>query len=96
MRTCVPSLFISRLMHTAAHAQAVSNLLTKKLLEAPGKVIEVSVNHAPGAGDATHRHDAHAIVYVPKGKLRGKFVKEHFSGSGPDRLLRIAQTSARL
>ena len=43
----------------------MNTLLTKQLPEAPGKEIEViTVNYAPGAVDAIHRHDAHAVVYV--------------------------------
>ena len=43
---------------------------TKQLPEAPGKEIEVStVNYAPGAVDAIHRHDAHAVVYVLDGEV---------------------------
>jgi len=54
----------------AAHGQQVNTLLTKKLPEAPGKEIEViTVNYAPGAADAVHRHDAHAVVYVLEGEV---------------------------
>jgi len=52
------------------HAQQVNTLLTKGLPEAPGKEIEViTVNYAPGAADATHRHHAHAVVYVLDGEV---------------------------
>ena len=55
---------------TATHAQQVITLLTKHLPEAPGKEIEViTVNYAPGAVDAIHRHDAHAVVYVLDGEV---------------------------
>src|SRR5262245_51288351 len=55
---------------TATHAQHVNTLFTKKLPEAPGKEIEViTVNYAPGAADAIHRHDAHAVVYVLDGEV---------------------------
>ena len=55
---------------TATHAQRVNTLFTKKLPEAPGKEIEViTVNYAPGAVDAIHRHDAHAVVYVLEGEV---------------------------
>jgi quercetin dioxygenase-like cupin family protein len=55
---------------TATHAQQVNTLLTKQLPEAPGKEIEViTVNYAPGAVDAIHRHDAHAVVYVLDGEV---------------------------
>ena len=41
----------------------------KQLPEAPSKEIEIiTVNH-PGAVDAIHRHDAHAIVYVLEGEV---------------------------
>ena len=54
----------------AAHGEQVNTLLTKKLPEAPGKEIEViTVNYAPGAVDAIHRHDAHAVVYVLEGEI---------------------------
>jgi len=57
-------------MGTAAHAQIVGTLLTKKLPEAPGKEIQViTVNYAPGAVDPIHRHDAHAVVYVLEGEV---------------------------
>src|ERR1043166_7094188 len=55
---------------TATHAQQVNTLLTKQLPEAPGKEIEViTVNYAPGAVDAIHRHDAHAVVYALDGEV---------------------------
>jgi quercetin dioxygenase-like cupin family protein len=55
---------------TATQGQQVNTLLTKQLPEAPGKEIEViTVNYAPGAVDAIHRHDAHAVVYVLEGKV---------------------------
>ena len=48
----------------------VNTLLTKQLPEAPGKEIAViTVNYAPGAVDAIHRHDAHAVVYVLDGEV---------------------------
>jgi quercetin dioxygenase-like cupin family protein len=54
----------------AAHAQQVNTFFTKQLPEAPGKEIEViTVNYGPGAADAIHRHDAHAVVYVLEGKV---------------------------
>src|SRR5437667_10067945 len=55
---------------TAMHAQQVNTLFTKQLPEAPGEEIEViTVNSAPGAVEAIHRHDAHAGVYVLAGEL---------------------------
>jgi quercetin dioxygenase-like cupin family protein len=55
---------------TATHAQQVNTLLTKALPELPGKEITlITVNYAPGEVGATHRHDAHAVVYVLEGEL---------------------------
>ena len=48
----------------------MNTLFTKQLPEAPGKEIEViTVNYAPGAADAIHGHDAHAVVYVLDGEV---------------------------
>lgn len=55
---------------TAAHAQKVTTLFTKVLPDEPGKEMEViTVDYAPGASDAIHRHDAHAVVYVLEGEV---------------------------
>jgi quercetin dioxygenase-like cupin family protein len=64
------SLFVLSLVGVAAHAQQLDTLLTKKLPEEPGKVIQViTVNYAPGAADAIHRHDAHVVAYVLEGEV---------------------------
>jgi pimeloyl-ACP methyl ester carboxylesterase/quercetin dioxygenase-like cupin family protein len=55
---------------TATHAEQVNTLLTKELPEVPGKEIEViTVDYPPGAVDAVHRHDAHAVVYMLDGEV---------------------------
>jgi|SRR5215469_669801 len=71
MKKLILSVFILTFgFATAAHAQQVNTLLTKHLPEAPGKEIEViTVNYAPGAVGAIHRHDAHAVVYVLEGEV---------------------------
>jgi len=71
MKKLILSVFIFTFgFATATHAQQVNTLLTKLLPEAPGKEIEViTVNYAPGAFDAIHRHDAHAVVYVLEGEV---------------------------
>src|SRR5262245_53415042 len=71
MKTLILSVFIFTFgFATATHAQQVNTLLTKQLPEAPGKEIEViTVDYAPGAVDAIHRHDAHAVVYVLDGEV---------------------------
>jgi quercetin dioxygenase-like cupin family protein len=64
------SLFVLSQVGTAAHAQKVGTLLTKKLPEAPGQEIQVIAgNYAPGGGDASHRHDAHVVAYVLEGEV---------------------------
>ena len=66
---------------TATYAQQVNTLFTKQLPEAPGKEIEViTVNYAPGAVDAIHRHDAHAVVYVLEGEVEMQ-VRRHASAA---------------
>jgi hypothetical protein len=69
MKKFILSLFVLALVGTAAHAQTVDTLLTKKLPEEPGKEIQViTVNYAPGAVDAIHRHDAHVVYTFSKEK----------------------------
>jgi len=91
MKKLILSVFIFTFgFATATHAQQVNTLLTKLLPEAPGKEIEViSVNYAPGAVDAIHRHDAHAVSMFSKGKLRCRFAEARFSGLVPAGILRI-------
>ena len=71
MKKLILSIFIFTFgFATATHAQQVNTLFTKQLPEASGKEIEViTVNYAPGAVDAIHRHDAHAVVYVLEGEV---------------------------
>ena len=66
------SLFILvlSLVGTAARAQTVDTLLTKKMPNVPGKEIQViTVSYAPGGGDSIHRDDAHVVVYVLEGEV---------------------------
>jgi quercetin dioxygenase-like cupin family protein len=82
MKKLILILFVLSLVGTATHAQNVGTLLTKKLPETPGKEIQViTVNYAPGAVDAIHRHDAHAVVYVLEGE-----VEMQVRGGTPQRL----------
>ena len=84
MKKFILSLFVLSLVGTAAHAQKVDTLLTKKLPEAPGKEIQViTVNYAPGAVDAIHRHDAHAVVYVLDGEVEMQVRGGTLSRLGP-------------
>jgi quercetin dioxygenase-like cupin family protein len=71
MKKLILSVFIFAFgFATAAQAQQVNTLFTKRLPEAPGKEVElIIVNYAPGAVNAIHRHDAHAVVYVLEGDV---------------------------
>ena len=71
MKTLILSIFIIIFgFATTTHAQQVKTLFTKQLPEAPGKEVEIiTVNYNPGAVDAIHRHDAHAVVYVLEGEV---------------------------
>jgi quercetin dioxygenase-like cupin family protein len=71
MKKLILSVFVFTFGFAAGtHAQQVDTLLTKRLPEAQGKEIEVfTVNYAPGAADAIHRHHAHAVVYVIDGEV---------------------------
>jgi quercetin dioxygenase-like cupin family protein len=63
-------IFVLSLVGTAARAQTVDTLLTKKMPNVPGKEIQViTVSYAPGGGDSIHRHDAHVVVYVLEGEV---------------------------
>ena len=47
-----------------------SKLMSKDLREFSGKeVLMITVDHAPGASDAIHRHNAHTFVYVLEGSV---------------------------
>src|SRR6476620_4987384 len=44
--------------------------MSKALAENPGReVLMITVEHAPGAASAIHRHNAHAFVYVLEGSV---------------------------
>jgi len=54
----------------AAGDAAVSTLVTKELVDIPGKeALLITVEYPPGAVDPIHRHDAHAFVYVLEGSI---------------------------
>jgi quercetin dioxygenase-like cupin family protein len=45
-------------------------LLSKDLTEFPGKeAVMITVEYAPGATSARHRHNAHTFVYVLEGSI---------------------------
>lgn len=50
--------------------KSISPLLLKELHDLPGKeALMLTVEYAPGAEDAVHRHDAHAFLYVLEGSV---------------------------
>ena len=54
----------------AAQEAKVTPLMSKDLPESPGKeVLMITVEHAPGGSNASHRHNAHAFVYVLEGSV---------------------------
>jgi quercetin dioxygenase-like cupin family protein len=53
-----------------AQEAKVKSLMSKDLPENPGKeMLMLSVEHAPGGSTPTHRHNAHAMVYVVEGSV---------------------------
>jgi len=54
----------------SAQEPKVTELMTKKLSEIPGKeVLMISVEYPPGGSDPIHRHNASAFVYVLEGSI---------------------------
>ena len=72
MTTTLVALALLCLMTGTAMAQPpkVTSLMSKDLPESPGKeVLIITVEHAPGGSSPSHRHDAHAVVYVLEGSV---------------------------
>ena len=72
MTTTLVALVLLCLMIGTAMAQPpkVTPLMSKDLPETPGKeVLMITVEHAPGGSSPSHRHDAHAVVYVLEGSV---------------------------
>ncbi|WP_426421117.1 cupin domain-containing protein [Bradyrhizobium genosp. A] len=54
----------------AAQEAKVMPLMSKDLPEFPGKeALMITVEHPPGGSNASHRHNAHAFVYVLEGSV---------------------------
>jgi quercetin dioxygenase-like cupin family protein len=54
----------------AADQVKVSDLMTKDLVNLPGKeVTMITVDYPPGGADPVHRHNASAFVYVLEGTI---------------------------
>jgi quercetin dioxygenase-like cupin family protein len=72
MTTKLAALVLLCLLSGTAMAEEpkVTPLMSKDLAENPGKeVLMITVEHAPGGSTVTHRHDAHAFVYVLEGSV---------------------------
>jgi quercetin dioxygenase-like cupin family protein len=53
-----------------AQEPKVTSLISKDLTETPGKeILVITVEHAPGRSNPSHRHNAHAFVYVLEGSV---------------------------
>ena len=53
-----------------AEEAKVTPLMSKDLVGSPGKEsLMITVEYAPGHGDAIHRHNAHAFVFVLQGSV---------------------------
>jgi quercetin dioxygenase-like cupin family protein len=67
----VAALACGALPMSAANAAEVKQLMVKPLPEAPGREAQMlEVSYPPGAKDVTHRHDAHAMLYVIEGTIQ--------------------------
>jgi quercetin dioxygenase-like cupin family protein len=71
MRTLLALALLCLMTGTAmAQQPTVMSLMSKDLPETPGReVLMITVEHAPGGSSPSHRHNAHAIVYVLEGSV---------------------------
>ena len=72
MRTALVALALLGFMTGTAMAQEpkVTSLMSKDLPESPGKeMLMLLVEHVPGGSSPSHRHNAHAMVYVLEGSV---------------------------
>ncbi len=72
MTTKLVALVLLCLMTGTAMAQEpkVTSLMSKDLPENPGKeALMITVEHVPGGSSISHRHNAHAFVYVLEGSV---------------------------
>jgi quercetin dioxygenase-like cupin family protein len=53
-----------------AQEPKVTSLMSKDLKDFPGKeLLMITVEHAPGGSSPSHRHNAHAMLYVLEGSV---------------------------
>ena len=54
----------------SAQQAVVTPLMSKDLLESPGKELSmITVEYAAGGSDPIHRHNAHGLIYVLEGSI---------------------------
>lgn len=73
LRLIAPALLLTACAAQAAQsapAAIVNQVMTKDLLDYPGKeAVVLTVVYPPGSADPVHRHNAHAFVYVLEGSI---------------------------
>src|SRR5262252_579760 len=72
MTTTLVGMVLLCLMTGTAMAQEakLTSLMSKDLPENPGKeMLMIIVEHAPGGSNPSHRHNAHAMLYVLEGSV---------------------------
>lgn len=53
-----------------AQEPKVTSLMSKDLIEAPGKeILMITVEYPPSGADPIHRHNAHGFIYVLEGTV---------------------------
>jgi quercetin dioxygenase-like cupin family protein len=69
--TLVALVLLSLMTGTAmAESAKVTSLMSKDLPESPGKeALMIMVEYPPGSSDPSHRHNAHALLYVLEGSV---------------------------
>ena len=64
------TLVLQQVGTAAAEPPTVTPLMTKQLMDAPGREVSVmTVEYGPGGSDPIHRHHAQAFVYVLEGSI---------------------------
>jgi quercetin dioxygenase-like cupin family protein len=54
----------------SAHEVTVAPLMSKELIDIPGKEgLVITVEYPPGGADPVHRHNAHGFIYVLEGSV---------------------------
>ena len=71
MTTRLVALVLCLMTATAMAQEAkITSLMSKDLPESPGKeMLMITVEHPPGGSSPSHRHNAHAMVYVLEGSV---------------------------